>query len=118
MIVIRYFKIRYHIISDMPSDDSGGGDDNYLPDVSDFQSGGVPHAPIPGSWADCVTEPDLRGGQILESLLLSIASFWAMKETKERQTELLESHFRQEELLCALQQLGGVVGELLPVKRH
>ena len=48
------------------------------------------------------TLADLRGGPILESLLLSVSSFWAMRETNERQVELVERFFRKEEVLHAL----------------
>ena len=41
-----------------------------------------------------------------------------MRETRERQVELLERHFRQEEMLHALVQLCDMVGEQLPVKRQ
>ena len=43
---------------------------------------GVFPPPMPG-WENGV-QPDLRGGVILESLLLSVSSFWAMRETRER----------------------------------
>ena len=55
---------------------------------------------------------------ILESILLSVMSFWALRETKERQLELLERHFRQEEMLHALEQLCNVARKLLPLKRQ
>ena len=60
----------------------------------------------------------LKGAPILESLLLSVASYWSMRETKDRQVELIERHFRQEEMLHSLCQLCEMTGELLPVKRQ
>jgi hypothetical protein len=37
----------------------------------------------------------------MESLLLSVAHYWSLRETLDRQVELLERHFRQEEMRAA-----------------
>ncbi len=40
-----------------------------------------------------------------ESLLLSVAHFWSRKETGDRVVELLERHFRQDEMHTAQKEL-------------
>ena len=75
------------------------------------QQGGL--LPPVGEWP--------AGPPILESLLLPIVrSFWALRETKERQVELQERHFsfRQEEMIYTLEQLCNVVLEPLPLMRQ
>ena len=42
---------------------------------------------------------------ILESLVLSVAHYWSCRETWDRQVELLDRNFRQDEMLHALTDL-------------
>ena len=49
---------------------------------------------------------------IVESLLLSAAHYWSTRETMERQVELLERHFRQDEMYHALSELKIVKPEM------
>ena len=42
---------------------------------------------------------------MMESLLMSLAHHWHLRETAARQVELIERHFRQEEMLVALREL-------------
>ena len=42
---------------------------------------------------------------IVESLLLSAAHYWSTRETMEQQVELVERHFRQDEMYHALSEL-------------
>ncbi len=55
---------------------------------------------------------------VLESLLLSVAHYWSYRETRDRQVELLDRHFRQDEMFHALLDLR--VCKLLtpPIKRQ
>ena len=41
----------------------------------------------------------------IESLVLSVAHHWHLRETAARQVELIERHFRQDEMLAALREL-------------
>ena len=43
--------------------------------------------------------------KVLESLLLSVAHHWSLRETGDRQVELLERHFRQDEMISAQKEL-------------
>ena len=52
-----------------------------------------------------------REPKILESLLLSVAHHWSLRETGDRQVELLERHFRQEEMVYALRELAVLMGQ-------
>ena len=60
----------------------------------------------------------LKGPPILESLLWSVVRFWAARETKDMQLELLERHLRQDEMINGLFQLCGMAGEPMPLKRQ
>ena len=42
---------------------------------------------------------------VIESLVLAVAHHWSLRETAARQVELLERHFRQDEMLAALREL-------------
>ena len=99
-------------ISDTLNGDNhhGGGGEGHHVSPGDRGDEVLPH---PLGWNN-----DLRGPPILESLLLSVSSFWFLRETKERVVELLERHFRQDEMLHALQQLSGMVVDPLPLKRQ
>jgi hypothetical protein len=46
----------------------------------------------------------------MESLLLSVAHYWSLRETSDRQVELLERHFRQEEMRAAQMELAALLG--------
>jgi len=46
---------------------------------------------------------------VMESLVMSVAHHWHMRETAARQVELLERHFRQDEMLAALKELEQLV---------
>jgi hypothetical protein len=46
----------------------------------------------------------------MESLLLSVAHYWSLRETLDRQVELLERHFRQEEMRAAQMELAALLG--------
>ena len=50
----------------------------------------------------------------VESLLLSVAHHWSLRETADRQVELVERHFRQDEMLSSLKRLAEVVGPTCP----
>ena len=53
----------------------------------------------------------------VESLLLSVAHHWSRRETHARQTELLERHFSQEQMVTALLKLHKL-GDLQPAPKH
>ena len=55
---------------------------------------------------------------ILESLLLSVAHYWSYRESRNRQVELLERHFQQDEMLHALIELRLMKMLPPPVKRQ
>merc|ERR1719319_2072402 len=46
---------------------------------------------------------------VMESLVMSVAHHWHLRETAARQVELLERHFRQDEMLAALKKLETLV---------
>ena len=46
---------------------------------------------------------------VMESLLMSVAHHWHLRETVARQIELIERHFRQDEMLAALRKLETLV---------
>ena len=50
----------------------------------------------------------------VESLLLSVAHHWSLRETADRQVELVERHFRQDEMLSSMRKLAEVVGPTCP----
>ena len=50
----------------------------------------------------------------MESLLLSVAHHWSLRETADRQVELVERHFRQDEMLSSMRKLAEVVGPTCP----
>ena len=50
----------------------------------------------------------------LECLLLSVAHHWSLRETADRQVELVERHFRQDEMKNSLRKLVEVVGSDCP----
>ena len=54
--------------------------------------------------------PPVPPDQVLESLVLSVAHHWSLRETADRQVELLERHFRQDEMWCALKELAALLG--------
>jgi hypothetical protein len=49
--------------------------------------------------------------KVLESLLLSVAHHWSLRETGDRQVELLERHFRQDEMISAQKELAVLLGK-------
>ena len=49
--------------------------------------------------------------KVLESLLLSVAHHWSLRETVDRQVELLERHFRQDEMVSAQKELAVLLGK-------
>jgi hypothetical protein len=55
-------------------------------------------------------EPEVEQ-KVLESLLLSVAHHWSLRETVDRQVELLERHFRQDEMLSAQKELAVLLGK-------
>ena len=55
---------------------------------------------------------------IMESLLLSVSHYWSVRETANRQVELIERHFRQDEMLAALRELATLVGLPAPKQRQ
>ena len=63
-------------------------------------------------------EEETEAPRPLESLLLSVAHFWSLRETANRQVDLLERHFRQDEMLAALRELNELVGLPAPKKRN
>ena len=54
------------------------------------------------------TEGDQK---VMESLLLSVAHHWSLRETVDRQVELLELHFRQDEMVSAQKELAVLLGK-------
>ena len=46
---------------------------------------------------------------MMESLVMSVAHHWHLRETAARQAELIERHFRQDEMLAALRELETLV---------
>ena len=54
----------------------------------------------------------------IESLLLSVGHFWSLRETADWQVDLLERHFRQDEMLAALKELAELTGLPKPKKRN
>ena len=67
---------------------------------------------------EVMDEEETEPPRPLESLLLSVAHFWALRETANRQVDLLERHFRQDEMLAALRELSELVGLPAPKKRN
>ena len=56
--------------------------------------------------------------KMMESLLLSVSHYWSVRETANRQVELIERHFRQDEMLAALRELCTLVGLPAPKQRQ
>ena len=56
--------------------------------------------------------------KVTESLLLSVSHFWSVRETANRQVEMIERHFRQDEMLAALRELATLVGLPAPKQRQ
>ena len=56
--------------------------------------------------------------KVMESLLLSVSHFRSVRETANRQVELIERHFRQDEMLAALRDLATLVGLPAPKQRQ
>jgi hypothetical protein len=54
---------------------------------------------------------------VLESLLLSVAHYWSRREPPDRVVELLERHFRQDEMLAALRELAELLKRTAPHRR-
>ena len=52
--------------------------------------------------------------KVMESLLLSVSHFWSVRETANRQVELIEQHFRQDKMLAAWRELATLVAALPP----
>ena len=52
--------------------------------------------------------------KVLESLLLSVAHHWSLRETVDRQVELVERHFRQDEMVSSMRKLAAMVGPTCP----
>ena len=57
---------------------------------------------------------EVQASKIMGSLLLSVSHFWSVRETANRQVELIERHFRQDEMLAALRELATLVAALPP----
>ena len=55
--------------------------------------------------------------RVLENLLLSVAHYWSLREPVDRQVELLERHFRQDEMFSAQQELALLLGNPKPSRR-
>ena len=55
---------------------------------------------------------------VMESLLLSVAIYWSRKETADRVVELLERHFRQDEMYAAHKDLMEVMKRNKPSNRQ
>ena len=55
---------------------------------------------------------------VLESMVLAVAHHWSRKETKDRQVELLERHFRQDEVYSAHEAMNKLVKKKKPSKRY
>jgi hypothetical protein len=55
--------------------------------------------------------PPVPPDQVLESLVLSVAHHWSLRETADRQVELLERHFRQDEMFAAQKELAVLMGQ-------
>jgi hypothetical protein len=71
---------------------------------------GAPPAPAPA--------PDLAAPLVLESLLLSVAHYWSLRETKDRQVELMERHFRQDEMVAAQTELALLLGNTEKISKR
>ena len=54
-----------------------------------------------------MTGDESEGLKAMESLLLSVGHYWSGRETADRQGDLFERHFRQDEMLAALKELAG-----------
>ena len=54
----------------------------------------------------------------LESMVLAVAHHWSRRETKDRQVELIERHFRKDEMFNALLALNKLVGRKGPQNRQ
>ena len=52
-----------------------------------------------------MTGDESEGLKAMESLLLSVGHYWSGRETADRQVDLFERHFRQDEMLAALKEL-------------
>ena len=65
-----------------------------------------------------MTEEEPPPVKIMESLLLSVGHFCSLRETDERQVDLLEGHFRQEEILAAQRELSELAGLPSTKKRN
>ena len=55
---------------------------------------------------------------VLECLLLSVAHYWSRKETADRVIDLLERHFRHDEMYAALKELAEMLKKAPPPKRQ
>ena len=55
---------------------------------------------------------------VMESLLLSVATYWSRKETADRVVELLERHFRQDEMYAAHKDLMDVMKRNKPSNKQ
>ena len=56
--------------------------------------------------------------KVMESLLLSMGHFWSGRETNDRQVDLLERNFRQDEMLAALKELAKKTDLPVPKQRQ
>ena len=56
--------------------------------------------------------------KVMESLLLSMGHYWSGRDTNDRQVDLLERHFRQDEMLAALKELAEKAGLPAPKQRQ
>ena len=54
----------------------------------------------------------------IESMVLAVAHHWSRRETKDRQVELIERHFRKDEMFNALMALNKLVGRKGPQNRQ
>jgi hypothetical protein len=55
------------------------------------------------------TNPEIKQ-KVLESLVLSVAHHWSLRETVDRQVDLLERYFRQDEMVSAQKKLAVLLG--------
>ena len=57
---------------------------------------------------------EVQASKIMGSLLLSVSHFWSVRETANRQVELIKRHFCQDEMLAAWRELATLVAALPP----
>ena len=65
-----------------------------------------------------MTDEETPPVKAMESVLLSVGHFWSLRETTDRQVDLIERHFHQDEMLAALRELAELTGLPPPKKRN